>query len=233
VAKPVVNAGGLLKTLLSLVTKLGQERRPGLSALSRLATKKFSELEKTHILFLFILKALQDDLEILNKGGRRGQKSIGAPKLLKGLEAALNGAESLRRKDVAKRRASYEEAKVYSQQGFEDKASIILPVPSDVLDHLREFMSSYCSYFETEGRYDHNVQDALDAVKATLALANSRMARSGEIDLRTSDLLKKNLGELTRAIELAMDDLGQRWARLASDYHRTIHSLRENGCPIQ
>src|ERR1700738_826424 len=90
----------LLGTLLSLASKLGQRRRTDLRALSRLATKKFSELERTHNLFVAILERLQKDIQLLANESSQWQKD--PTKLIKRLDKSLHSAKSWRRKGQIK-----------------------------------------------------------------------------------------------------------------------------------
>jgi hypothetical protein len=187
-------------------------------------------LERTHNLFVAILERLQKDIQLLANESSQWQKD--PTKLIKRLDKSLHSAKSWRRKGQIKRRSAYEEAKVYANRGFENKSSIFVTVPVEPLARLKEFMTSYCAYFESEGKYEHAVQGAVNATESSTALAVSRVARSGKVDAAAGHLLSDSVHQLAATIELGTDALKSRWATLANDYHQTIHALRENGCPF-
>jgi hypothetical protein len=219
----------LFRLLLDLITKISQGKTADLVALSRLVTEKFHEVERTHELFLAILTKYQQRIEAIEIAAGDDERLEGE---VKKFEAALRSTEALRSESGEQRRAAYEEAKVYAERGFVDRANILFSVPNEPIDNLRAFMLSYCNYFEVEGKYHHAVQGALDAGSATMQLAQARIQRSGNLDAKTRKLIRDGFKQLSSTVGIGIASIRSKWVPVASNYYKTIHSLRENGCPF-
>ena len=68
--------------------------------------------------------------------------------------------------------------------------------------------------------------------KRTVTLANSKVNKEGVLDKITRDHIQVDLENLTNWIDFGIDNMRRDWAAFSSAYHKTIHSLRENGCPF-
>lgn len=220
----------LYRSLIALVTTLSQQRHNNIKPLCRLIVDKFSELQKTHGFFISILETLRHDVHLVHAG--IDTRAVDTACILRDFLSALHSAEARRALSREERRAAYEEARVYAEHGFIDRASFILSVPNEPIDRIKAFMQSYCSYFETDDIYYHSLQSAFTSADCAATIIQDILRSNKVIEKKNIRILNNTLQDLLASLNNIIDDTRLRWAAVAHNYHLTIHSFRENGCPF-
>jgi hypothetical protein len=123
---------GLIKSLAGVLAKIAGGGRAEVKSLKILTERKFSEIEKTHAMFIKLLTKL-------NQSARSCQDKLDTSRTIPGalsqFRRALEPMVQERQKLMHKRREQYEEARAYARFGFEEKG-LLKRVPDDVSTQL-------------------------------------------------------------------------------------------------
>jgi len=225
----VVSAGishggaGLIQLLAHLVGYLERGRRKEAKSLKRLADKKFSQIDKTHHLFVQLVQKLHDTTGVALERLRRTNK---ASSIIKELDKTLGAIRSVREKSADRRREQYEEAKVYSENVL-SSMDFFVKIPPEVAGQLGTFMASFCTYFEMEGVYSHELGSALNYAASIVARHTANAKKKS--DRLLNDNLGNDLSDIFMRTRSAYVLLRSGWANVARAYHELNLRFRDMG----
>jgi hypothetical protein len=226
----IVVAKAIQKLFELLVGLFHPRKNSGLNNFHTLATKKFKEIEDIHNSFAKILTQFQSGIAVTSE---RIKKTDDVEVVINDVITAVKMAGRLRDAARERRRASYEEAKVYTETLYEDKASVLTALPDEVVASMKSFMSAYCAYFERAGRYQHQLGNVLDATQSSMELFLHRKRNPRDlINDQSNDHLQKDLESFSLATKESLEAIRNNWATVANAYYQLDRSCREHGLDI-
>ncbi|MFI5011390.1 MAG: hypothetical protein ACHQAY_03490 [Hyphomicrobiales bacterium] len=214
---------GLIQLLMRLSNFIQVGRRAEVKSLKQLADEKFGEIDKTHQVFVRLLRQLRKTTATALE---RLERTDNTHEAVKQLEKTTKAIQAVRLGAADRRREQYEEAKVY-EENMVSSAGILVKIPPEVAVQLMTFMASFCTYFELEGIYNHELKRAL--VHAEAVVDRYRNAIERKAGGSEKETLRRDLSEILTQTRGADDFLRAGWASIAMSYHRLNLRFREYG----
>jgi hypothetical protein len=214
---------GFFSTLFELGKWIREQKSAEVRSLKELADKKFSELDYTHSQFFEMLLKLRKTAQAATA---RLDQTDDIETVIREVKNEVEFVADLRRETAGKRRASYEEASVYTRNSLRP-VGVFANIPGQVSSDLRQFMEAYCQYFEREDLYyRHDVAHVLTIVQRHIFLLLDK--NKGDIVGLRQDAHRATAMIIERVNE-AEEILGSRWQVVAANYHMLGLSLRRAG----
>lgn len=208
-----------LDTVLRVAEVVKKGRRRRAQALKLVADKKFSELEKTHKLFIRLLGKLADAAQSVSA---RMDTTDDIYSVRKSFEDAIVEIENLREKGRDSRISHFSEAIAYSQRAIEDQG-IFLMVDQTAAEMLKELMRSYMDYFRVDNAYLHELGFALSRTHSSLVAY--RIAQRN-FDFKKIDL-KRAATETEKVARSSIESSREKWKAVTLKYHQLNFYLLE------
>lgn len=215
----------LSRILAAIAVKLEGGRSDEIRELKRLADKKFQQIEVTHRFFLDLLGSLHIASSVALER-LRGPTKVRT--ILGRLAGETFNAHSRRQEQSEARREQYEEARVYGNEGFQERG-LLKRVPEDVVVALRSFMVEYCNYFVTEHAYSHELANAIEQTSNALDHFRQRLPLFKKEDANARADFERLLREFMSGYEDSREKLRTSWANVSEKYHRLNKAFREHG----
>jgi hypothetical protein len=211
----------LFDTLLRTVRFFSEGKRRRAESLRRLADRKFSELEKTHKLFV----ALLHDLSKAGQAAReRLAKSDNIDSIAASLVEAILAIQDAREKGIDARLKYFSEAEAYGRRPIE-YTDILKMFDDSLAESFQQLMKAYTDYFAEDGEYLHALGAALTGEPTSMVIF---WLKRGRLDLTKIDL--ENAAEkLEKVSASAIAVTRRRWRNIAKAYHSFKLALREYG----
>ncbi|MGA3310095.1 MAG: hypothetical protein ABSD08_16010 [Xanthobacteraceae bacterium] len=222
---PTVATPGILKLLAQILSLIGEGRKKHLRSLSALINKKFRELDRSHKLFIRLLGQLHDHIAVAENSLN---KTDDIDAMVKEIKLTMTKIYRIRSEGRERRRAEYEEARVYADNIVSDR-SIFTRTPEDVALKIQDFMSAYCTYFSRERTYEHELHLVLELVERTIRIIFDSLQNDGSAKIDEKQALKIGLEKSLSEIQTSLSTSRERWALVARAYHLLGQSFREHG----
>lgn len=215
----------LAKILTAVALKLEAGQGKEIQSLKAFADFKFLQIERVHRFFLDLLiklhKAAATSKDQLDTSGN-------LRKAWKTLLKETDYVKWTREGTSEDRREQYEEARVYAENSIEEQG-VLKKLPDKVARDLQAFMSVYCSYFQTENVYSHELKRTIVATSKVLDGFRERVRRFRKHDDAARADFESILSDFMTGFEDSRERLRASWADVAAAYHQLNLTFREHG----
>jgi hypothetical protein len=216
-------AMGFIHAMYNIIKNIKIDNRDDIIAMKELVDEKYQQLKKIHKHFDNLIRALNSAVTTAHRDLDANQHIVD---VLKTLRASLEEVHTTRSSGRVQRRSMYEEAHVYAEQSFQERG-IFVKIPGNIAASLTLFMSNYCSYFEREGEYFHDLDGVMKSIEKNLEkLEKFYIKQQKEIEIERLHLTLKGLeSECLKGVDRIWD----KWPVFARAYYTFTVVLREHG----
>lgn len=117
---------------------------------------------------------------------------------------------------------------MFGESALEEK-TVLKKLPDEILQSLTDFMRSYCTYFELDGKYQHRLGDLISSADASMNTYLHLRTMPERLREKRAEIYQNDLKRILTETDDGIRTCRNNWSVVAKKFYQFDRLCREHG----